>query len=133
RRPGPGGAGGAVPPGAGPVGHLHRHRPVGRVAHAGRQPLTHLPLDEDHGGHSQEGDVSWYDLPGSVSGVCAHRTIAKGTTVTVTNLDTGQSITCVVDDRGPYTDDGKILDLHVDEFSQLAPLEQGVFPARIDW
>ena len=82
---------------------------------------------------TQQGLASWYDLPGARAGVCAHRTIVKGTVVTVTNLDTGQSITCTVDDRGPYTDDGKILDLFRDDFARLAPLEQGVIPVRLDW
>lgn len=82
---------------------------------------------------TQQGLASWYDLPGARAGVCAHRTLVKGTVVTVTNLDTGQSITCTVDDRGPYTDDGKILDLFRDDFARLAPLEQGVIPVRLDW
>lgn len=86
----------------------------------------------DDGARSQEGQASWYDLPGSRAGVCAHRTIAKGTVVTVTNLDTGKSIECTVDDRGPYAE-GKIIDLYRDDFARLAPLEQGVFPTRITW
>ncbi|HEV2071968.1 MAG TPA: septal ring lytic transglycosylase RlpA family protein [Acidimicrobiales bacterium] len=99
---------------------------------AARVPLP-AALSAEHADGTQEGMVSWYDLPGSISGVCAHRTIEKGTVVTVTNLDTGKSITCTVDDRGPYSGDEKILDLHRDEFSQLAPLNQGVFSARLDW
>ncbi len=100
-----------------------------------REPAAPVPaaLSAEHADGTQEGNISWYDLPGSISGVCAHRTIEKGTVVTVTNLDTGKSITCLVDDRGPYSGDGKVLDLHRDEFSQLAPLEQGIFPARLDW
>lgn len=82
---------------------------------------------------TQRGLSSWYDLPGARAGVCAHRTLAKGTVVTVTNLDTGGSITCTIDDRGPYTGDGKILDLFRDDFARLAPLEQGVIPVRLDW
>jgi rare lipoprotein A (peptidoglycan hydrolase) len=81
---------------------------------------------------SQEGQASWYDLPGARAGVCAHRTIPKGTVVKVTNLDTGRSINCTVDDRGPYAE-GKIIDLYRDDFARLAPLEQGVFPTRITW
>jgi rare lipoprotein A (peptidoglycan hydrolase) len=81
---------------------------------------------------TQEGQASWYDLPGARAGVCAHRTIPKGTVVKVTNLDTGKSINCTVDDRGPYTE-GKIIDLYRDDFARLAPLEQGVFPTRITW
>lgn len=90
------------------------------------------PRSGDDDVRSQEGQASWYDLPGSRAGVCAHRTIAKGTVVTVRNLDTGKSITCTVDDRGPYAD-GKIIDLHRDDFARLAPLSQGVFPTRITW
>lgn len=96
-------------------------------------PPVPAALSAEHADGTQEGMVSWYDLPGSISGVCAHRTIEKGTVVTVTNLDTGKSITCTVDDRGPYSGDDKVLDLHRDEFSQLAPLDQGVFSARLDW
>ena len=90
------------------------------------------PPSGDDDVRSQEGQASWYDLPGSRAGVCAHRTIAKGTVVTVTNLDTGNSITCTVDDRGPYAA-GKIIDLYRDDFARLAPLSQGVFPTRITW
>ncbi len=90
------------------------------------------PPPADDGARTQEGQASWYDLPGARAGVCAHRTIAKGTLVTVTNVDTGKSITCTVDDRGPYAE-GKIIDLYRDDFARLAPLEQGVFPARITW
>ena len=90
------------------------------------------PPSGDDDVRSQEGQASWYDLPGSRAGVCAHRTIAKGTVVTVRNLDTGKSITCTVDDRGPYAD-GKIIDLYRDDFARLAPLSQGVFPTRITW
>lgn len=92
---------------------------------------TAPPASPDEG--TQQGDVSWYDLPGTRTGVCAHRSIAKGTVVTVTNLNTGESITCTVNDRGPFTDDGKVLDLAKDDFVRLAPLEKGVFPARLDW
>ncbi len=90
-------------------------------------------LAAEHADGVHEGYVSWYDLPGSRAGVCAHRTIERGTVVTVTNLDTGAWITCTVDDRGPYSGDDKVLDLHRDDFARLAPLDQGVFPARLDW
>lgn len=82
---------------------------------------------------TQFGDVSWYDLEGARSGICAHRYLDKGTVVTVTNLGTGRSITCTVDDRGPYSGDGKVLDLFRDDFARLAPLEEGVVAARLDW
>ena len=51
--------------------------------------------------------------------ICAHKTIAKGTVLTVTNVNTGAQITCEVGDRGPYVD-GRILDLSKYAFSRLA-------------
>lgn len=82
---------------------------------------------------TQLGDVSWYALEGARSGICAHRILDKGTVVTVTNLATGRSITCTVGDRGPYSGDDKVLDLFRDDFARLAPLEEGVVAARLDW
>ncbi|MBW3548505.1 MAG: septal ring lytic transglycosylase RlpA family protein [Actinobacteria bacterium] len=109
--------------------HTHPEPPPTTTTTAAPPPP---PPSGDDDVRSQEGQASWYDLPGSRAGVCAHRTIAKGTVVTVRNLDTGKSITCTVDDRGPYAD-GKIIDLYRDDFARLAPLSQGVFPTRITW
>jgi len=76
------------------------------------------------------GKASWYeDAP---PGTCAHKTLPKGTVVTVTDLDTGKSVQCTVADRGPYVD-GYVIDLSKDTFEKLAPLSQGVVRARIDW
>ncbi len=82
---------------------------------------------------TQRGDVSWYELDGARAGICAHRILDKGTVVTVTNLATGASLICTVDDRGPYSGDDKVLDLFRDDFARLAPLEEGVVRARLDW
>ncbi len=92
-------------------------------------PAPHV----EQSARTQLGDVSWYDLEGARSGICAHRILDKGTVVTVTNLATGRSITCTVGDRGPYSGDDKVLDLFRDDFARLAPLEEGVVAARLDW
>lgn len=76
------------------------------------------------------GKASWYD--DAPAGTCAHKTLPKGTVVTVTDLDTGKSVQCTVADRGPYVD-GYVIDLSKDTFTKLAPLSQGVIRARIDW
>ena len=94
-------------------------------------PTTAPPVAQSDG--VQFGDVSWYDLEGARPGICAHRYLDRGTSVTITNLATGASITCIVGDRGPYSGDGKILDLFKDDFARLAPLEEGVVAARLDW
>ena len=56
----------------------------------------------------------------------AHLTLPKGTTVTVTNTDTGATVSVVINDRGPYGIPGRIIDLCSTAFAQIAPLGQGV-------
>jgi rare lipoprotein A (peptidoglycan hydrolase) len=79
--------------------------------------------------NAQEGGASWYAYN---PGECAHQTIPKGTVVTVTNLATGASTTCVVTDRGPYGA-GRIIDLDRTTFAQLADPSAGVIQVRITW
>ncbi|MCU1451639.1 MAG: hypothetical protein JWP02_3809, partial [Acidimicrobiales bacterium] len=81
-------------------------------------------------GRSETGGATWYDA--APSGTCAHKTLPKGTVVTITNLSTGATASCTVADRGPYAD-GMIIDLAKDVFTRLAPLSQGVIQARITW
>ncbi|MCA1727468.1 MAG: G5 domain-containing protein [Actinobacteria bacterium] len=78
----------------------------------------------------QQGQASWYQRPGVGA---AHRWLPKGTRATVTNMETGASITVIIDDRGPYGVPGRVLDLSQEAFTQLAPLGQGVFPVEIQW
>jgi len=79
--------------------------------------------------NTQTGGASWYDYR---AGECAHQTIPKGTTVTVTNLANGATTTCVVTDRGPYSG-GRIIDLDRGTFDQIADSSQGVIQVRITW
>ena len=79
--------------------------------------------------NTETGGASWYDYR---SGECAHKTIPKGTVVTVTNLATGAHTTCVVTDRGPY-DGARIIDLDKGTFAQIADPSQGVIQVRITW
>ena len=80
-------------------------------------------------GNSQSGQASWYDyIPGS----CAHKTIGKGTVVTVRNNGNGKTTTCVVKDRGPFIA-GRVIDLERGVFSQLASPGSGVISVSISW
>ncbi len=59
-----------------------------------------------------------------------------GTVVTVTNDDTGASVTCTVNDRGPYgaaNGAGRVIDMHPDQFEVIAELETGVIDVTISW
>jgi rare lipoprotein A (peptidoglycan hydrolase) len=80
--------------------------------------------------NTESGGASWYDWH---PGECAHRTLPKGTVVTVTDLETGKSVTCVVTDRGPYGDSYRVIDLDEGTFAQLADPSRGVIPVEISW
>lgn len=79
--------------------------------------------------NQQTGQASWYDAP---DGTCAHRTLAFGTILTVTNLANGAKATCRVADRGPYVQ-GRIVDLAKTTFDDLASPSSGVIDVRIEW
>jgi uncharacterized protein YabE (DUF348 family) len=85
----------------------------------------------------QQGQASWYERPASWSSRpglrAAHRWLPKGTVVMVTNLDTGERITVIIDDRGPYGVAGRIIDLSREAFEQLGHLGQGVLRVHLSW
>jgi rare lipoprotein A len=66
--------------------------------------------------------------PRSVS--VAHRTLPFGTTVLVTHLGNGRSITAVVEDRGPFIQ-GRIIDLSPRLAEHLGMVRQGVAPVAV--
>jgi rare lipoprotein A (peptidoglycan hydrolase) len=78
---------------------------------------------------TQQGGASWYDYR---PGECAHRTLPKGTVVTITSLENGASTTCVVTDRGPY-EAGRIIDLDRATFAELKDPSSGVVQVEISW
>lgn len=80
-------------------------------------------------GSKQSGKASYYDY---IAGTCAHRTLPKGTIVTVTNTANGKSTTCRVADRGPFVA-GRIIDLETRVFSAIASLSTGVINVVISY
>lgn len=80
-------------------------------------------------GRSETGEASWYQ---TFDGTCAHKTIPKGTILTVTNLTTGATVKCRVADRGPYIE-GRIVDLDKELFAAIARVSSGVADVRIEW
>jgi rare lipoprotein A (peptidoglycan hydrolase) len=79
-------------------------------------------------GHSESGLATYYAH--NPAG-CASRTVPRGTTVTVT-ASNGASITCTVDDYGPFGD-GRIIDLSEQGFAKLASLGTGVISVTVTW
>ena len=77
---------------------------------------------------SESGRATWYDYR---PGICAHKTLPFGTVVTVHAVN-GKSVQCTVVDRGPFVD-GYVIDLHWQEFEQLAPRSAGRIDVTITW
>ena len=79
---------------------------------------------------TSKGLATWYaEAP---AGKCASPWLPFGTVLTVTDIATGASITCVVDDReaaGPP----HVVDLSPSGFAQLADPSQGVVDVTISW
>jgi len=79
---------------------------------------------------SADGLATWYAA--APAGRCASPWLPFGTVLTVTDLSTGASITCVVDDREaagyPH-----VVDLSPSGFASLAPLGQGTIEVDISW
>jgi rare lipoprotein A len=79
--------------------------------------------------HVEEGVASWY---ATTAGTCAHKTLPKGTVVTVTNVANGRSVVCRVADRGPYVA-GRVIDLDKRVFAAIAPPGAGTATVRLTW
>ena len=61
----------------------------------------------------------------------AHRTLPLGTEAKVTNLETGQSVTVTINDRGPYVP-GRQLDLSQAAAKQIGLTKKGVAKVKIE-
>lgn len=77
----------------------------------------------------EQGGASWYDYR---AGECAHKTLPKGTVVSIRSLENGATTSCVVTDRGPYEGD-RIIDLDRATFAQLTDPSHGVVQVEITW
>ena len=63
--------------------------------------------------------------------IAAHRSLAFGTIVRVTNLDNGRAIKVRIRDRGPFID-GRIIDLSANAGRVLGITREGVAKVRIE-
>ena len=77
-----------------------------------------------------DGMASWY--PEAPPGYCASPYLRFGSLVTVTDVATGRSIRCIVDDRQAINP-GRVIDLSYDGFSDLARPSIGLVEVRLSW
>ncbi|MEW5847849.1 MAG: septal ring lytic transglycosylase RlpA family protein [Myxococcota bacterium] len=61
---------------------------------------------------------------------CAHKTHPLGTRLRVTRVDSGASVVCRVNDRGPFVR-GRVVDLSRRMARELGILHKGVVPVRV--
>jgi rare lipoprotein A (peptidoglycan hydrolase) len=80
--------------------------------------------------YEQMGLASWY--PEAPDGYCASPYLAFGTVITVTDLASGRSVVCTVDDRQAQNPP-RMVDLSYDGFSELAPPSIGLVEVRLTW
>ncbi len=93
--------------------------------------------------YDQTGLASWYGPgfhgkpkplgePFNMHGIsAAHRTLPLPTVVKVTNLQNGKSIKLVVDDRGPFVYQGRIIDLSIGAAKALGTYSKGLVTVRV--
>lgn len=99
------------------------------VAPAAAPPPGPPPSNKASRRKSQKGKASWYQID---NGTCAHVNLPKGTLVRVVNLENKKEIVCRVADRGPFLQ-GRIIDLDLEGFKQLANRSDGVIDVKINW
>ena len=89
-------------------------------------------------GSSQSGSASYYSERGVLAwsgrywNGCAHKTLPRGTLITVKAVNSGRTTQCRVDDRGPYIS-GRIIDLQPAQFAEIASISSGVVRVVIYW
>jgi rare lipoprotein A (peptidoglycan hydrolase) len=79
---------------------------------------------------SERGQATWYAA--APAGMCASPTLPFGTVLTVTNVATGASTTCTVDDR-EQAGYPRVVDMSPSGFAQLADPSEGVVDVTISW
>jgi rare lipoprotein A len=62
----------------------------------------------------------------------AHRTLKLGTRVRVTNQKNGRSVVVRINDRGPFGNKARIIDLSEAAAKQLDMIEAGVVPVTLE-
>jgi rare lipoprotein A len=113
------------------------------VAACGAPPRPQ-PLPEPGPTHVQRGMATFYGsaLQGhpTASGerfdmhlmTAAHRTLPLGTRVRVTNLRNGRSVDVRINDRGPYGDRNRIIDVSEAAAQRLGMIDAGVVPVTVE-
>jgi rare lipoprotein A len=103
----------------------------------------HSTTIPEGGAYIEEGNASWYGAPfhgrrasnGEIYDMnkmtAAHRTMAFGTVVKVTNLTNGKTAVVRITDRGPFIEN-RIIDLSMAAAKAIESIGPGVVPVRLE-
>ena len=103
----------------------------------------HVTVAEPHWVKLQEGKASWYggrwNKRLTASGerydqntmTAAHKSLAFGTKVRVTNIRNGKSCVVRINNRGPYVK-GRVIDLSVAAAKEIGSYSAGVAPVKLE-
>jgi len=83
--------------------------------------------DEQHGGPTASGERFNKNLM-----TAAHRTLPMGTRVRVTNTRNGRAVVVRINDRGPYGNNRRIIDVSEAAARRLGMIEAGVVPVVVE-
>jgi len=83
--------------------------------------------DEQHGGPTASGER--FDKRKLTA---AHRTLRMGTRVRVTNTKNGRSVDVRINDRGPYGNSRRIIDVSEAAARRLDMIDAGVVPVTVE-
>ncbi len=106
-----------------------------------RQARVQTPHRAQHAGAISHGYATFYSDPQmTASGerfdkhalTAAHRTLRMGTMVRVTNERNGRSVVVRINDRGPYGNHSRIIDLSEAAARRLDMIEAGVVPVTLE-
>jgi len=98
---------------------------------------------QNHYEYDEVGLASWYgpgfhgkpkpygEIFNQDAMTAAHKTLPLPTIVRVTDVKTGKSVVVLVDDRGPFVYDGRIIDLSMGAAKALGTYQKGVVKVRV--
>jgi rare lipoprotein A len=102
------------------------HMQVGGSYSDVEEGIASYYADEFNGRKTSNGEV--FDMD---SLTAAHRSLPFNSTVKVTNLDNGQSVTVRINDRGPFVE-GRVIDLSRAGAKAIGMIGTGTAPVRLE-
>ena len=103
------------------------HQPTGTHEPGVQRGMATFYGDEQQGGPTASGER--FDKRKLTA---AHRTLPLGTRVRVTNTKNGRSVEVRINDRGPFGNRGRIIDVSEEAARRLGMLDAGVVPVVVE-